>query len=201
MPLSEFCELAVSLDEDSPDPHCLKCRTDGPPQPTFLNLTNRHRKAIEHILAAPDLKTGYRNAAAATGFSRKYLYLLATGRRVPEFRRFFQLKLEAAGGDINKCVKVAVEAMDAEEVKWNPANEVFDSFPDHRTRLRAGQHVTKMLELEPPKADGINVGVAIRISTNLGGGETHDPPNIMRPKPVTVDVSPKRPVADLSDGS
>ena len=199
MPLSEFCELSVDLDEDSPDPHCLKCRTHGPPKPKFLNLTERHLKAIQYIMAAPDLRTGYRNAAKATGFSKKYLYLLATGRRVPEFRRYFQLQLEAAGADINKVIQVTVEAMDADEVKWNPTNEVFDHFPDHRTRLRAGQHVTKMLELEPPKADGLRVGVAIAITTNLGDGETHDPPNIMRPKPVTVDVTPERPVADFSD--
>jgi hypothetical protein len=199
VPLDQFCDLIADTEHDAIEPHCLKCRTAGPPEPKFLNLTARHRKAIEHIMAAPDLPTGYRNAAAATGYSRKYLYHLASGRRVPEFRRFFQLKLEAAGADINKVVSVCVDAMDADEHKWNPASEQFDAFADHRTRLRAGQHVGKMLELEPPKADGINVGVAIKIETNLGTGETHDPPNIMRPKPVTVEINPLKPVVDCSD--
>jgi hypothetical protein len=188
VPLDQFCDLIADLEPDAPEPHCLKCRTQGPPEPEFLNLTSRHRLAIKHIMAAPSLAAGYRAAAAATGYNEHYLYLLASGRRVPEFRRYFQLKLEAAGGDINKVVKVCVDAMDADEMKWNPKEEEFDSFPDHRTRLRAGQHVGKMLELEPPKADGINVGVAIKIETNLGGGETFDPPNVMRPKPI-VDVS------------
>lgn len=199
VPLDQFCDLVADLEPDAIEPHCLRCRTEGPPEPEFLNLTARHRLAIQHILAAPDLKAGYRAAAAATGYSKKYLYHLASGRRVPEFRRYFQLKLEAAGADISKVVAVCVDALDAEEVKWNPASEVFDSFPDHRTRLRAGQHVGKMLELEPPKADGITVGVAIKIDTNLGSGETFDPPQIFRPKPVTVDVTPRRPVVDMSD--
>jgi hypothetical protein len=200
VPLDQFCELIADLEPDALEPHCLRCRTEGPPEPEFLNLTARHRLAIKHIMAAPDLKTGYRNAAAATGYSKKYLYHLASGRRVPEFRRYFQLKLEAAGADVTKVVGVCVDALDANEVKWNPKAEVFDEFPDHRTRLRAGQHVGKMLELEPPKADGINVGVAINIETNLGTGETYDPPNIMRPKHVEVDVTPRAPIADLSDG-
>jgi hypothetical protein len=38
--------------------------------------------------------------------------------------------------------------------------------------------------MEPPKSDGISVGVAIKFETNLGTGETHDPPNVLRAKPI-----------------
>jgi hypothetical protein len=199
VPLDQFCELVADLDLNAPLPHCASCRTNGVPQPKFLNLTNRHRQAIDLILAAPSLQDGYRAASEATGFSRQYLYQLATGRRVPEFRRFFQIKLEAAGADMDKVIAVKVGALDAEEQKWNPKEEQFNSFPDWRTRLRASQDCTKLLEMEPPKAEGASVGIAIKIETNLGTGETHDPPNVMRPKPAVVDVGrPQSVVVDVS---
>jgi hypothetical protein len=185
VPLDQFCELTVGLDLDAPEPHCARCRKHGrPPPPKFLSLTQRHLTAIDAIMAAPTLAQGLTRAAEATGYSRAHLVHLAAGRRTPEFRRFFQLKLEAAGADINKVVKVKVDALDADEYKWNPKEEKFDDFPDHRTRLRASQDVTKLLEMEPPKSDGISVGVAIKFETNLGSGETHDPPNVLRAKPI-----------------
>jgi hypothetical protein len=189
VPLDQFCELTADLDPEAPEPHCARCRENGrPPAPKFLSLTHRHLTAINEIMAAPTLTLGLTRAAEVTGYSREYLRHLAAGRRIPEFRRFFQLKLEAAGADINKVVQVKVDALDADEVKWNPKVEVFDHFPDHRTRLRASQDVTKLLEMEPPKSDGISVGVAIKIETNLGAGETFDPPNVLRAKPI-VEVS------------
>jgi hypothetical protein len=185
VPLDQFCELTANLDPEAPEPHCANCRENGrPPAPKFLSLTHRHLTAINEIMAAPTFSQGLTRAAEVTGYSREYLRHLAAGRRMPEFRRFFQLKLEAAGADINKIVQVKVEALDADEVKWNPKAEVFDAFPDHRTRLRASQDVTKLLEMEPPKSDGISVGVAIKFETNLGTGETHDPPNVLRAKPI-----------------
>ncbi len=192
LPLSEFCELEVDLGLDAMPPHCAKCRDEGVPRPQFLNLTVRHHKAMAALMAAPTLSQGYTAAAEATGFSRGYMKHLASGRRVPEFRRLFQLKLEMAGGDMNRIIQVQVEALGAEEHKWNPAEEKFSHFADHRTRLRAAQHIQQTLELNPPKADGINIAVGIKFETNLGDGETFDPPNVMRTMP--------KPVVDVSDG-
>jgi len=191
LPLSEFCDLDVELGPDAIAPHCLKCRTHGKPKPKFLNLTRRHRKAIACVLAAPSLPKGYKDAAKATGFSVAQIRDFFAGRRVPEFRACYQMALEAAGADIETVVKVQVDCLKADEYKYHPGDKAFVAFPDHRTRLRASQHVTKMLELEPPKQDGIQVNVGIKFNTNLGGGETYDPPNVMRARPVgpVVDVS------------
>lgn len=189
MPLDQFCELSAGLSVDDPLPHCASCRENGVPQAKFLNLTPRHLKAIDVIIAGPTYTQGLTAAAAATGYSRDYLKELFHGRRIPEFRRCFQMKLEAMGASIDKIIQVKVGALDADEQKWNPAEERFNAFPDWRTRLRASQDVAKLLEMEPPKDDSVNVGVAIKIETNLGDGETIDPPNIMRPKPLVVDVN------------
>ena len=140
-------------------------------------------------MAAPNLTKGYRAAAEISGYSEGQIKHFVAGRRTPEFRRCFQMKLEMAGADANSVIKAKVDALRADEHKWNPKTERFDAFADHRTRLRASQDVTKLLELEPPRAEGFNVGVAIKIETNLGTGETYDPPNVLRPKPAVVDVS------------
>jgi hypothetical protein len=130
-----------------------------------------------------------RTAAKATGFSEVYIRQLREGRRVPEFRRFYQMYLEQAGGDIARVAQVQVECMnEATEQKYHPKAEEFVAFPDWRTRLRASQHIGKMLEMEPPKSDGISVGVAIKIETNLGRGETIDPPSVIRAKPLIVNL-------------
>jgi hypothetical protein len=188
LPLTEFCELEVGLGPDDVLPHCAKCREHGVQRPKFLNLTRRHHVAMAAMMSAPTLSQGYTDAAEATGFSRGYIKHLASGRRVPEFRRLYQLKLEMAGGDMNRIIQVQVEALAADEHKWNPAEEDFSHFADHRTRLRAAQHIQQTLELNPPKADGINVAVGIKFETNLGTGKTFDPPNVMRATPI-VDVS------------
>lgn len=139
---------------------------------------------MEIIVGAPSLAAGIRAAAKATGYSPANLREMLAGRRVPEFRRAFQLLLEASGADIETCAQVVGEAMRAREYKYHPAEEEFVSFPDHRTRLRAAQHATKMLELEPPVGNAIQIGVGVTIKTNLGSGETIDPPNIFRAFPV-----------------
>jgi len=188
LPLSLFCDMEIELGPDSIAPHCQNCRDHGKPKPKFLSLTRRHRKAIAVVLAAPNLTKGYKQAAQATGFSVSQIRDFFAGRRVPEFRACYQMALEAAGADINTVVQVQVEALGATEAKYHPDQKEFVHFPDYRTRLRASQHVGKMLELEPPKQDGIQVNVGIKFNTNLGGGETYDPPNVMRTNPV-VDVS------------
>jgi hypothetical protein len=176
----------VELDHNSPDPHCARCRENGVPQPKFLTLTLRHRKVAECLLGASNPAEGVRNAAKATGFSEVYIRHLREGRRLPEFRRFYQMYLEQAGGDIARVAQVQVACMnEATEQKYHPKAEVFVEFPDWRTRLRASQHIGKMLEMEPPKAEGgVSVGVAIKIETNLGTGETVDPPSVFRAKPL-----------------
>jgi hypothetical protein len=190
LPLDQFVELEVGLSLDDPMPHCMTCRTHGKPKPQFLSLTARHRRAIACVLAAPSLSGGYKEAARVTGYSVQAIRDLFAGRRTPEFRRCYQLMLEAAGADMARLVEVQVECLAAMDHKYHPKLEEFVAFPDHRTRLRAAQHLTKQLELDPPKADGGSLGVAITFNTNLGRGETYDPPNIMRANPV-VDVTPK----------
>ncbi len=196
LPLSLFCDLDVELGPDSMAPHCLNCRTKGKPKPKYLSLTRKHRKAIAVVLAAPSLAQGYKDAARATGYSIKMIRDFFAGRRVPEVRACYQMALEAAGADIQTVVQVQVDCLHATEQKYHPKKEDFVEFPDFRTRLRASQHMTKMLELEPPKADGLQVNIALKFNTNLGGGETYDPPNVMRARPTPVlDVSP---VVDVS---
>lgn len=188
-PLDQFCDLEAGLSLDDVLPHCKGCRSNGAPKPQFLNLTARHRKAIACVLAAPSLSKGYKDAAAVTGFTVQAIRDLFAGRRVPEFRRCYQLMLESAGADMARLVEVQVACLAADEQKYHPKLEDFVAFPDHRTRLRAAQHLTKQLELDPPKQDGINVNVGIKFTTNLGKGETYDPPSVFRAEPV-VDVTP-----------
>jgi hypothetical protein len=189
LPLDRFCDIEAGLSLDDVLPHCQTCRKKGKPKPQYLSLTARERKAIACVLAAPSLQRGYKEAARVTGFSVSTIRDMFAGRRHPEVRRCYQLMLEAAGADIARLVEVQVACLSAEDPKYHPKLEEFVMFPDHRTRLRAAQHLTKHLELDPPKDAGINVGVAIKIVTNLGSGNTIDPPNVMRAKPV-VDVSP-----------
>lgn len=184
LPLDQFCDIDVGLSIDDVLPHCKTCRVTGKPKPQFLKLTGRHRRAIACVLAAPSLASGYREAAAMTGYSIQTIRDLFAGRRTPEFRRCYQLMLESAGADMSRLVEVQVAALSADEQKYHPKLEDFVAFPDHRTRLRAAQHLTKQLELDPPKQDGVQVNVGIKFETNLGGGETFDPPNVMRAKPV-----------------
>jgi hypothetical protein len=191
LPLDQFCEQDVGLSLDDVMPHCRKCRTKGSPKPQFLSLTARHRRAIACVLAAPSLAKGYKEAARVTGYSVQTIRELFAGRRVPEFRRCYQLMLESAGADMARLVEVQVACLSAEEQKYHPKLEDFVAFPDHRTRLRAAQHLTKQLELDPPKQDGINVSVGIKFETNLGSGETYDPPSVLRANPI-VDVTPGR---------
>ncbi len=190
LPLSEFCDLDVGLDMDDPLPHCAKCRREGIPQPRFLNLTRRQLKAMELVLAGTSVARGVAAAAKETGFSPSHIREMLNGRRHPEVRRAYQLALEVAGGDIRKVIKVQVDALDAMEPKYHPGKEEFVEFADHRTRLRASQYIGKMLELEPPRQDGINVVIPITFNTNLGDGKTFDPPNVMRARPTgeIVDV-------------
>ncbi len=190
--MSEFCDLDAPTDPDDPPPHCAKCRREGPPRRQLFNLTRRQLEAVRIVFAGMTPAEGVRNAVAATGYSASHIRDMIAGRRVPEVRRCYQMLLEAAGGGIEKVIRVEVEAMDAMEYKYHPGKGEFVEFPDHRTRLRAGQHVGRMLEVEPPKSDNANVGVAIVFNTNLGDGETFDPPNVMR-------ASSDRPVADVSD--
>ncbi len=187
LPLSEFCDLDVGLDMDDPLPHCAKCRKEGIPQPKFLNLTRRQLKAMELVLAGTSVARGIAEAVKQTGFSSSHIREMLNGRRHPEVRRCYQLALEAAGGDIRKVIKVQVEALGATEAKYHPSKEDFVEFPDFRTRLRASQHIGRMLELEPPRQDGLNIAIPITFKTNLGDGKTVDPPNVMRAHPI-VDV-------------
>ncbi len=191
LPLSEFCDLDVGLEPDDPLPHCAKCRREGIPQPKFLNLTRRQLKAMELVLAGTSVARGIAEAVKQTGYSSSHIREMLNGRRHPEVRRCYQLALESAGGDIRKVIQVQVEALDAKEAKYHPKNEEFVEFPDYRTRLRASQHIGKMLELEPPRQDKLNVIIPITFNTNLGDGKTFDPPNVMRARPTgeIVDVS------------
>lgn len=183
-PLSEFCDLNVGLSPDDPLPSCLACRTNGRPRPQFLNLSRRHRKALEILIAAPNLPKGISAAARATGYSQSSIRDLINGRRTPEFRRAFQVMLEAGGADLMTVARVIGEALRANDYKYHSALEDFVHFPDHRTRLRAAQTATKLLELEPPNGYGVQIGVGVQIKHNLGAGETIEHPSVFRAFPV-----------------
>jgi len=186
--MSEFCDLDAPLDPDSPPPHCAKCRENGPPRRQVFDLTRRQLQAVQIVFAGITPAQGIKDAAVATGYSVSSIRSMIAGRRVPEVRRCYQMMLEAAGANAEKVIRVRVEAMNAIEYKYHPSKGEFVGFPDQRTRLRAAADVSKALELDPPRNDAVQVGVAITFNTNLGDGETIDPPGVMRANPV-VDVS------------
>ena len=186
--MSEFCNLDAPLEPEDPPPHCAKCRENGPPRRSVFNISRRQLQAVRIVFAGVTPAQGVKAAVLATGYSANHIRDMIAGRRVPEVRRCYQMMLEAAGADAEKVIRVLVEAMDANDAKYHPGKGEFVEHADHRTRLRAAQHVSKTLELDPPRKEGVNVGVAITFNTNLGDGETYDPPNIMRAEPI-VDVS------------
>lgn len=193
-PESDWCDIQASFERGTPELVCRQCQEKGIPSQPYFDLKPEHLVAMTEITRATDIKTGLRNAAAASGLDEDYIRKkLLTGRRVPEFRRLFQFWLEAKGMDVVSCITAAVAAMKADEIKYHSGEEVFYKFPDHRTRLRAAQWGVKMLEGEPPKTSkGNATRVNVVMQTNLVAGSEVDPPGTMRAKAATaiVDVTP-----------
>lgn len=175
----------------SPEPVCDDCRKNGIPQVRIFDMPLHHQLALEAYMGEADPKAAVLAASKASGLKPATIKEMIRGRRAPEFRRVFQLCLEAKGLHIGGIVSILAECAGATEQKWNPAEGQFNEFKDFRTRLNTAKAAAKFLELEPPKSGGGPGQVnQIVIQHNLGSGEEIDPPSVFRVKPPgeVVDV-------------
>jgi hypothetical protein len=146
-----------------------------------------HQLALKAYFGASNPREALKAAAEASGLTKASINDLIAGRRSPEFRMAFQRYMELRGLNHYGVTNVLVEAMKAEEHKWNPTEEIFEHFPDHRTRLNTVKHVTKLMQLDPPVNAAPMAAVQVTINHNLGSGEEIDPPGVFRVKPKPVD--------------
>lgn len=174
-PLSAFLDSKGGFDPEDPPLVCRRCQENGIPPKDPIALAPRERVILRCILEAPTFASGVRKAAAATGATENAIRKMLDGRRSNELRRAFQLTLELAGLDVHSIARGIVLASRAVEPKWNPKAERWDYFPDHKTRLAAQRHATRLQELEPPReragGGGGATAVAAVFVTNVGSGQ------------------------------
>ncbi len=188
-PPEKWQGVEIDYDPEAPDPICNDCSTNGiPPRRHTLMLGLPERLALKAYFNCPNPAKARAAAAAASGFSMSHIDNMIHGRRCPEFRRAFQLLLEEHGLGFHGIAKILGEAALADEHKWNPKNEVFDAFPDHRTRVNVAKQATRLQELEPSQKGAGTAAVQVVINHNLGSGEEIDPPGTLRITPKEIDV-------------
>lgn len=167
------------LDPTAPAIVCNTCRREGAPQARAVGLTIPQHRTLQILATAPSFAVAVREAALENGMSEEHVRDMINGRRSPEMRRAYQLLLESKGVDMDSIASVTAECLDATEQKWNPKEEAFNEFPDHRTRLNTVKYATRTLELEPPKATGAATAVQVNVIHNLPNSEV-DPPGTFR---------------------
>lgn len=189
----EWVKCELDLDPLSPPPVCDSCRSDGvPPRIRTFAMPLNHQLALKAFMGETNPQTALRAASKASGLKQSTIKQMIAGRRAPEFRRSFQLCLEAMGLDLVGIASLMAECAGATESKWNPKEEKFNSFIDHRTRLNTAKAAARLLELEAPKHASPGQVNIIKIDHNLGGGDEISPPNVLEVKPIpeSVDVEP-----------
>lgn len=198
--MSHWTDVSASFERGAPELVCRTCQEEGVPRAAYPALRPHHHLALRELAKGLDTPQAIRNAARASGLSTREISYMLEGRRVPEFRRAWQLFLESAGLDMASIVNIAVEASRAMEQKYHRGEERFVEFPDHKTRFRTAQWAAKHLELEPSQKSRGTGGVTINVVTNLGNGEELQPPGrlVAKPKgrperelPETIEVSPE----------
>lgn len=195
-PIDQWVLITSDFDPQSPEVVCDSCRTNGIPRIPKFTIALHHRKLIDAYFGEDDPRNALAAASRASGLTQRTIKDILAGRRAPEVRRVFQLKLEAMGLGPEGVATILGDCAKATEQKWNPKEEEFNEFPDYRTRLNTIKYAGKLQELEPPKVAGPAQVNNIVIKTNLGISgdpvEVDSPSRLRVRKPeevVDIDVS------------
>ena len=175
---------------------CADCRVNAPPDadPTIEKLPMKQRVMLKALMGGAT----FYGAARAAGVSLSYPGNLLRGRDPKSdsraIREAFQLLLEMEGLDIFSIARQTRVLFKAQKAMWNSEDKCWDWFPDNNTQLQALRHLTKLMNLDPPKeaaAPGASgPAVNVNIQTNLGAEGPGDPPGTF-----TINVA-KEPTAE-----
>lgn len=180
--LEDWLDLTTTdLDPQSPPSVCDSCRKNGIPKIPVFALSPAKTLAMREITDPhADPKTAILRASRASGLKQSTIKNMLAGRGDPKFRRAYQVYLDGVGLGPEGIAKIMGESAKATEFKWNKADQVFDEFPDHRTRLSTAIAAAKQLDIDGLKsAGGAHHVQAIVINHNLGDGKEIDAPGTM----------------------
>lgn len=158
---------------ETPPRFCDPCATYGPPLENPMAALSQPEIDALAVLAAGG---SMRRAAAVLGVHERQLRSYLSGREKHMLRAAYAKLLMQMGVTPERLGRVIVEALDATSPYWNRANERFEFYPDHATRLRSALAAQKILGLETPGELAAREqqprGASIHFSTNLGDGST-----------------------------